>query len=458
MSLPVETIRSKRDGQTLDEQQIRDFVAGITDGSVGDEQLGAFAMAVYLRGMNRAECVALTLAMRDSGTLMQWHGAGLNGPVLDKHSTGGVGDLVSLVLGPWVAACGGYVPMISGHGLGHTGGTLDKLASIPGYDPFPSPERLRQVVTRCGVAIIGQTEDLAPADRRFYAVRDVTATVECIPLIVASILGKKLAEGLDALVMDVKTGSGSVMGAPERCIRLASTIVEVAEAAGTPTTALVTDMNQVLAHNAGNALEVLEAIQILRGDDRCHNGHHHGRLLEVTRALAAEMLVAGGLFDTPQQAFEKLDRTLTSGAAAERFSRMVSALGGPADLLEKPESRLPKAPIAVDVFPDLAGFVTKMDVRAVGMVVVELGGGRHQAGQPIDPSVGLEAVAGIGDRVDDRVPLARIHANTRSSAEQAAAQLRRAITVGQTHATPAPLIHESIGASGKLPMQDRKSR
>ncbi|MDT8448650.1 MAG: thymidine phosphorylase [Wenzhouxiangellaceae bacterium] len=454
--LPQEIIRAKRDGERLDDDAIRAFVAGITDGRVGDEQLGAFAMAVFLNGMDRAETARLTLAMRDSGSVLDFSGAGLDGsmldgPVLDKHSTGGVGDSVSLILGPWVAACGGYVPMISGQGLGHTGGTLDKLSAIPGYDPFPGRARLSAVVADVGVAIIGQTDDLAPADRRFYAVRDVTATVECIPLIVASILSKKLAEGLDALVMDVKTGSGSVMGEPARCLELARAIVEVAGRAGTPTSALVTDMNQVLGRNAGNALEVIEAVEVLRGERR------DSRLLDVTRELAAEMLIAGGLHGDRDDALTALDRALASGAAAERFSRMVAALGGPADLVDRPEVSLPRAAVAIDIAPAHDGYVEAMDVREIGMAVVGLGGGRHRGGQAVDYSVGLENVAGIGEHVDRDRPLARVHAASDTDADRAAGRIRRAVRIADRPTTPPPRVLTTFRA-GDLDFESADKR
>ena len=439
--LPQEIIRKKRDGGILDQAAIAEFVAGIADGSVADEQLGAFAMAVFLNGMSRDECVALTLAMRDSGRVMNWSEPNLPGPVLDKHSTGGVGDAVSLILGPWVAACGGFVPMISGRGLGHTGGTLDKLAAIPGYDPFPDPGRLSRIVREIGVAIIGQTDDLAPADRRFYAVRDVTATVECTPLIVASILSKKLAAGLDALVMDVKTGSGSVMGAEARCIELAEAICDVAGGAGTPTTALVTDMNQVLGRNAGNALEVAEAIEVLRGERR------DGRLLEATRELAAEMLLAGGLFDQRDKALAALDERLRSGLAAERFQSMVSAMGGPNNLLEDFREILPEAPVVFDCTPGEPGFIAEMDVYQAGMAVVELGGGRTRSDQRIDLAVGLENVAGIGEWVDADRPVARIHARSEEDAKRAAIRLGAAIRFAAEPAPVPPLIHRAVTRS-----------
>jgi len=434
--LAQEIIRQKRDGRALDADAIREFVAGIADGRVGDEQLGAFAMAVFINGMTDAETVTLTEAMRDSGRVMRWDA--LPGPVLDKHSTGGVGDTVSLILGPWIAACGGYVPMISGSGLGHTGGTLDKMRSIPGYDPFPDPARLERVVADVGCAIIGQTDNLAPADRRFYAVRDVTATVECLPLIVASILSKKLAAGLDALVMDIKTGSGSVMGPLERAVELAEAICRIAMAAGTRTTALITDMNQVLASTAGNALEVNEAIAILSGRIR------NGRLLEVTRALASEMLVAGALAKDPAAAGSMLDRTLASGEAAERFARMVAALGGPRDLVERPRHYLPEAPVTLDARAESAGRVQAIDVRELGLTVVELGGGRRRAGDAIDPAVGLSDLAGLNDEVGPERALARVHAASPEAAERAATRLRRAYRIGPKQIAPPPLIHQQI--------------
>ncbi len=434
--LPQEIIRSKRDGAALSPAQIAEFVAGITDGRVGDEQLGAFAMAVFLNGMNEAETVALTTAMRDSGRVMRW--PDLDGPVLDKHSTGGVGDAVSLILGPWVAACGGYVPMISGPGLGHTGGTLDKLQAIPGYDPFPAPERLGAAVAEAGVAIIGQTDDLAPADRRFYGVRDVTATVECLPLIVASILSKKLAAGLDALVMDVKVGSGSVMGTLARAEALARAIARVATDAGMPTHALLTDMDQVLARSAGNALEVAECIAILRGEA------DGGRMLAVTRELAIEMLLLGRLAEDRDRAGAVLDRALASGAVAERFARMVTALGGPADLLERPAAYLPSAPLRRELYPVDAGIVQAIDVREVGLAVVELGGGRRRGGEAIDLAVGLSQVAAIGEAVDQQRPLAVIHAADTEREERAAMRLQNAFRVGPEPAQAPGLVRQRI--------------
>src|ERR1700733_2857350 len=325
--LTSELIRRKRDGGELSGQEVSALVTGIADGSVSDAQVGALAMAIFLQGMTAAERVALTGAMTRSGDVLQWGDAGLAGPVLDKHSTGGVGDKVSLLLAPIVAACGGAVPMISGRGLGHTGGTLDKLESIPGYNLNPAPELFRSVVAGVGCAIIGQTDALEPADRRLYAIRDATATVESLPLIVASILSKTLAAGLDALVMHVKAGSGAFLPALDDARELAQAIVEVAQGNGLSTSAVITDMNQVLGRTAGNAVEVRESIDLLTG-----TGTPDPRLLEVTLALSVELLVLGGVHTDGASARGAAEAALASGAAADAFAGMATALGGPARL------------------------------------------------------------------------------------------------------------------------------
>ncbi|MHB0775946.1 thymidine phosphorylase [Halomonas sp. WWR20] len=435
--LAQEIIRLKRDGQTLPSAAIRTFMQGIVSGDIGDAQIGAFAMAVYLQDMNLEERIALTTAIRDSGHVMRWEDAGLEGPVADKHSTGGVGDLVSLVLGPWVAACGAHVPMVSGRGLGHTGGTLDKLEAIPGYDVTPDDATFRRLVREVGVAIIGQTASLAPADKRLYAVRDVTATVESLPLIVASILGKKLACGLEALVMDVKVGSGAFMPTLEASRELAEAIVTIASGAGTRTSALLTDMNQPLARSAGNALEIQQALTLLTGNDRT------SRLYQVTQALAVEMLLQSGLATTSEAAATRLARALDSGDAAERFARMVAGLGGPADLLEHPESHLPAAETVVAVPAPHAGTVAAIETRELGMAVVALGGGRRNAGDAIDHSVGLSEIAELGQHVEAGEPLALIHARTARDAEQARQRIRQAFQLGDAIAPPT-LIHAVI--------------
>jgi thymidine phosphorylase len=434
--LTAELIRRKRDGGELSASDIEQLVSGIADESVTDAQVGALAMAIFLRGMSPDERVALTGAMTRSGDVLDWSDAGLSGPVLDKHSTGGVGDKISLLLAPILAACGGFVPMISGRGLGHTGGTLDKLESIPGYDVAPDSGRLREVVARVGCAIVGQTARLAPADRRLYAIRDATGTVESIPLIVGSILSKKLAAGLDALVMDVKVGSGAFLREMDDARELARAIVEVAGGNGMPTTALLTDMDQVLGRTAGNAVEVRESIDHLTGAARDE------RTLEVTLALCAEALVLGGLHADVGDARASAVEALESGAAAERFAAMVVELGGPADLVEAPSRYLESAPVTVAVDPAESGAVAAMDVRAVGIAIVNLGGGRAREDDPVDHSVGLTEVAALGERVErGGRPLALVHARDDDSARRAADAIRAAVVVGDPPAeVPAPVI------------------
>jgi thymidine phosphorylase len=433
-SPPAEVIRRKRDGAALTEDELRGLMAGLVDGTVSDAQIAAFAMAVYFRGMTRSECASLTLAMTHSGRVLDWSTAGLDGPVLDKHSTGGIGDKVSLVLAPVVAACGGQVPMISGRGLGHTGGTLDKLSSISGYDIAPDLDTLRAAVRAAGCAIVGQTTDMAPADRRLYAVRDVTATHDSLPLIAASMLSKKLAAGLDALVMDVKVGSGALLPAPDAALELAETLLAVGGAAGLPVVALLTDMSQALGHDVGNALEVREAIDVLTGRRR------EPRLHAVTTALAAELLVLGRLAGDQREATSAVEHALASGAATERFARMVVALGGPSDLVERPDRHLASAPIQHAVAPARPGVVTAIDARALGLLLVQLGGGRRRTEDPIDVAVGMASVAGVGDRVDRDRPLAVLHARTVADAEAGGEALRRAMCVGEAAAGPGPVV------------------
>ncbi|MCB2055168.1 MAG: thymidine phosphorylase [Geminicoccaceae bacterium] len=426
--LPQETIGRKRDGVALTAEEIAVFARGIADGTVSEGQAAAFAMAVTIRGMDAAETAALTLAMRDSGRLLDW--SDLPGPVLDKHSTGGVGDKVSLILAPLLAACGCYVPMISGRGLGHTGGTLDKLESFTGYDVAPDEAKLRRVMTDAGCAIIAAGPELAPADARLYAVRDVTATVESTALITASILSKKLAAGIDRLVMDVKVGNGAFMKTADEARALADMLVSTAHQAGLPTRAFVTDMYRCLGHTAGNALEAGEAVAFLTRE-RCD-----ARLSTLTRTLAASLLTAAGR--DAGEAERAIDEALDSGAAAERFARMVAGLGG-GDPFRA--GTLPRAPVILDVVAERVGIVQAMDTRALGLVVVELGGGRRLPGEPIDPRVGLSEVAGPGDPVGPGRPLALIHATDHAAAEAAAARIRAAIRVGDTPPPSMPLIH-----------------
>ncbi len=419
--LPQEVIRRKRDGAALSREEVKEFISGLTSGSVSEGQVAAFAMAVFFRGMSREEAVGLTLAMRDSGTVLAWD---LPGPVVDKHSSGGIGDNLSLMLAPMLAASGLYVPMISGRGLGHTSGTLDKLDSIPGYATQPGLDLFRKVTREAGCAIIGQTADLAPADKRLYGIRDVTATVESIPLITASILSKKLAAGLDHLVLDVKTGSGAFMATMEEARGLAESLVAVANGAGLKTTALITDMDEPLAPSAGNALEVAHACDFLlnRRDDP--------RVMEITLALGAELLLSAGLADTAKAARKRLAATLASGHAAEHFDRMVRLLGGPQGFLENHAKHLEPAPIVRPVFAAGEGWVSAIRTRDLGLAVIELGGGRRVASDAIDHRVGLSRLLGKGAQAGREAPLCFVHAADEASFTRAAAMVKGAYALG----------------------------
>ena len=438
MFLTQEIIRKKRDGSALSGDEIRFFVRGITDNSVTEGQIAALAMAVFFNDMNMDERVAFPLAMRDSGQVLEWRSLNLPGPVVDKHSTGGVGDVVSLMLGPMIAACGGFVPMISGRGLGHTGGTLDKFDAIPGYCTVPDPELFRRVVADVGVAIIGQTAQLAPSDKRFYSIRDTTATVESVAMITGSILSKKLSAGLDALVMDVKVGSGAFMPSLEKSLKLAESIVSVGNGAGTRTSALLTEMNESLGPVAGNALEVRLAIDYLTGRAR------PARLHAVTMALCAEMLTLSGLAVSETAARQQLQSALDSGEAAERFARMVAALGGPADLLERPDAHLEQAPVIMPAPALQAGFAVATDCRGLGLAVVSLGGGRRRPQDPIDFAVGLSGLAELGDEIVAGQPLAMVHARTEAQAMQAVREVQTAYRFGAHKAEPNPVIYRAI--------------
>lgn len=434
--LPQEIIRHKRDGLTLSDEEIRFFANGIASASISEGQIAAFAMAIFFQGMDAEEIASLTIAMRDTGDILNWEDLSLPGPIIDKHSTGGVGDSVSLMLGPLLAACGGYVPMISGRGLGHTGGTLDKLDSIPGYNSTPDNDLFRKVVRECGVAIIGQTGNLAPADKRFYATRDITATIESIPLLTSSILSKKFAAGLDCLVMDVKTGSGAFMTNHDDARELALSITKVANAVGVKTSSILTDMNQCLGHNAGNALEIREAIDFLTGKSQAP------RLKKVVFALCSELLILAELAKDNQHATTMLNKALESGKAAEIFSQMTSLLGGPSDLLENYDKHLAKAPIIRPLLHQGAGYVSHIDTRALGLSVVTLGGGRTLAEDAIDSAVGLENVISIGDSSEQA--LAIIHARDESSWQEAAECIKQAISFQEAKEPDPPIIYEVI--------------
>jgi thymidine phosphorylase len=432
--LPQEVIRRKRDGAALSTKEVKDFIDGLTKGSVSEGQVAAFAMAVFFKGMTRDEAVGLTLAMRDSGTVLKWD---VPGPVVDKHSSGGIGDNISLMLAPMLAACGLYVPMISGRGLGHTGGTLDKLDSIPGYNTTPDIALFKKVTRDVGCAIIGQTADLAPADKRLYGIRDVTATVESVPLITASILSKKLAAGLQHLVMDVKCGSGAFMSSIEEARALATSLVVVANGAGLKTTALITDMDEPLAPVAGNALEVAHAAEFLMGN------RLNSRVLDITLSLGAELLVSTGTAQNFPSARAKLNETLTSGAAAELFNKMVASLGGPKDFLRDHSKHLRQAPIIRPVYANGEGQVTSIKTRELGLSVIELGGGRRVANDKINHAVGLDQLLGKGHIANSSTPLCMIHAETEDDFKKASSIITQAYTIGDK-GTSWPTILERV--------------
>ncbi|PKH88047.1 thymidine phosphorylase [Colwellia sp. Bg11-28] len=431
--IPQEIIRLKRDGKILDEQAINGFVSGLVDGNFSDSQVGAMAMAIFQQGMSIDERVNFTKAMMRSGEVLSWEG--FDGPIVDKHSTGGVGDKVSFMLAAIVAACGGYVPMISGRGLGHTGGTSDKLESIAGFNVQPSISEFKRIVKDVGVAIISQTDNLAPADKRLYSIRDVTATVESIPLITASILSKKLAAGLDVLVMDVKVGNGAMMNNLDDAKALAQSITSVANGAGVKTQAIITDMNQVLGTSAGNAIEMYETVKYLTGKQR------EPRLHKIVHALASAMLINTNLASSEKDAHEKIDQVLNSGLAAEKFDRMVSALGGPKNFIEKPWDSMKKANVITEVRAAQHGYIAQMDTRAIGMSVVGLGGGRTAPTQQVDHSVGFDRILPLGVQVNRGEVIARLHAKDEDSANRAIEQFNNAISYSEESPELPPVIY-----------------
>ena len=424
-----------RDQVPLQKKEIIEFTKGLADESVSDAQAAAFAMAVCLHGLSERERVDLTLAMRDTGNVRTWD---LPGPVIDKHSTGGIGDNVSLVLAPMLAACGAYVPMVSGRGLGHTGGTLDKLESIPGYRTQVSGEEFERVVSDVGCAIVGAGQGISPADKRLYAIRDLTGTVESVDLITSSILSKKMAAGLEALVLDVKVGSGAFMQDMDGARELGRSLVSVANGAGCRTSALLTDMNQSLASSAGNSLEVKSALTVLKnepGDEQ---------LVEVNLALGAKLLVTAGTFSDEDTARERLKESLSSGKVAEIFGRMIAALGGPVDFVEKSDEYLPIAENILDFPSPGSGYLKSVNGRILGQAVIELGGGRKQADDKLDLSVGLDQFIRIGKNVEQGDPLLRIHASNDRDMERAKILLSEAFQFSENPVESNPLILESI--------------
>lgn len=420
---PRPVIAVLRDGRGLDADGAALMARGLAQGWISDAQAAAFAMAVLLRGLDEKGLVALTGAMRDSGSVLRWD---LPGPVLDKHSTGGIGDTVSLILAPVLAACGAYVPMISGRGLGHTGGTLDKLEAIPGFRCDLPEDAFRRIVADTGCAIVAAGRDLAPADARLYAIRDESATVGSVDLITASILSKKLAAGLDGLVLDVKQGTGAFLHSFDAAHRLARALVDTATGAGCRTRAYVTDMDQPLARAAGNALELREAISVLTGGQ--------GALRDLSLILSEACLDLGGLTGA--------DTALDSGAAAERFARMVVAQGGPADLLEHPDRYLPPAPVIRPI--PATGRVAAIDAEALGHAVVALGGGRLLASDRVDPRVGLAGLLKIGDEAGPDQPLGFVHAASDAAADAAIATVQAAYLMGDGPPPGALIRHEVL--------------
>ena len=425
-----------RHGEPLSDADLGWAAQALADGGMSDAQAGAFAMGVCARGLGEAGRVALTRAMRDSGRVLQWD---LDGPVLDKHSTGGIGDCVSLVLAPALAACGAFVPMISGRGLGHTGGTLDKLDAIPGLVTQPDEAQFRAIVADAGCAIVGASANIAPADRRLYAVRDVTSTVDSLDLITASILSKKLAAGLEGLVLDVKVGSGAFMKDMASARALANALVSTANAAGCRTTAVISDMNQPLVPSLGNALEAAEVMRVLTGAG-------DGPLAELSATLGGLVLSSAGLAADADTGAAAIMAALRNGRAAERFGKMVAAMGGPVQFVDNWARFLPEATVIREVPAPAAGVVTQIDGAALGMAVVGLGGGRQVESDPVDPAVGLTQVVRLGQKLVKGQPLAVVHAARPDGADRAARAVVRAIQITQDGAMDAPsLIHERIG-------------
>lgn len=423
-----------RRGEEPSAEELAWFARGLASGEVTDAQAGAFAMGICLRGLSEAGRVALTLAMRDSGHVLRWD---LDRPVLDKHSTGGLGDAVSLILAPALAACGVAVPMISGRGLGHTGGTLDKMEAIPGVEPKVSEEALRRIVAEAGCAIVGATAEIAPADRRLYAIRDVTGTVESIDLITASILSKKLAAGLQGLVLDVKAGSGAFMKTDAEAMALARSLVDTARGAGCPTAAFVTDMDEPLCSALGNAVEVALCLRVMEGDRLAAP-----RLHDLTVALGGRLLALAG--EEEGEGEERIAHAIASGAAMERFARMVALMGGPADIAQGWRDRLPRAPVVRPVPAPKAGHVAAFDGEALGLAVVRLGAGRMKETDNVDPAAGLTEVVSLGTPVERGDPLALVHARDDASAARAVAEVQAAIRIGERPG-PGALIRARIG-------------
>jgi thymidine phosphorylase len=431
VGLIIEAVRNKK---AISEPEMREFAANISSAFISDAQIGAFAMAVSLNGLNFDARVGLTKGMRDSGQILSWD---LSGPVLDKHSTGGVGDPVSLILAPALVACGVYVPMVSGRGLGFTGGTLDKLESIPGYASKVSSNRFQEIVKKVGFAIVSASEALAPADQRLYKIRDVTGTVNSIDLITSSILSKKLSVGLDGLVLDIKTGSGAVIKDFEESMKLAKSLVDIANDAGCPTTALITDMSQPLVNSVGNALEIKSIMETL-SDPKVES-----RFLKVVIELGAELLS----LNQPEQSISKSRKLLidviTSGKALEYFLKMVFEMGGPLNFESKWTNILPTASKMLEVTAGKEGYITKIDTELLGRSILLLGGGRVNENDIIDPSVGLTRIVEIGSKVDTKTPLAIIHAPNKDIGQNVEVMIKNSFTISDKKKSTPKLITQT---------------
>ena len=435
--IPQEIIRKKRDNQVLSNEEISEFVKGLTDGSFSESQIAAMSMAIFSNGMTPEETVLLTEAMTQSGDIIDWKDVVDSELVCDKHSTGGVGDKTSIILAPILAACGLYVPMISGRGLGHTGGTLDKFDSIPGYKTQPDLETFKKVVADIGCAIIGQTSNLAPADKKLYSIRDVVGTVESLPLITSSILSKKIASGLRTLVLDVKVGNGSFNSSIGIARDLSHSLVSVAKGAGLKCEAILSDMNQVLGKSAGHTLEMLECIKFIKNEIK------DPRLEQITYELTASLLMMVCKI-SKDEALQKIKEVITNGLAAEKFEMMVKALGGPANILSSYEKDLKINLVKNDVFIEKKGWIEKIETRQLGLILIELGGGRKQVTDKINFSVGYDNVVSIGDMADPAKPILTLYSQTKEDYESVRKKICDCFVISEKESKKLPEVYETI--------------
>ena len=435
--IPQEIIRRKRDKKVLSKEEISLFVKGLTDGSFSDSQVAAMSMAIFLNGMIPEETVNLTEAMTTSGETINWEGVVDTDLVCDKHSTGGVGDKTSIILAPILAACGLFVPMISGRGLGHTGGTLDKFDSIPGYNTQPDLDTFKRVVKEVGCAIIGQTANLAPADKKLYSIRDIVGTVESLPLITSSILSKKIASGLRTLVLDVKVGNGSFNSTIDIARDLSHSLVRVAQGAGLQCEAIITDMNQVLGKSAGHILEISECISFLKNQEK------ETRLEKITYELIASILMMSQKL-SKEAALKKINSVMSNGEAAEKFEKMVHALGGPSDILSSHEKHLKINAIKKDIFPTKSGWVEKIKTRDLGLILIELGGGRKQVTDKINFNVGYNNILRVGDKVDPSFPLLSVFTKSEDDYENVSKKIQDCFIISDSEISELPYTYEVI--------------